>query len=162
MSPANQGFTLIELVSIIILIGILSVTAVARFPSGFEQNAAEKEMILAIRYSQHMAMTRQYSGIANAWGIVIDPVTNRYSVGQRNQACTNNNYCNRRVLDQNIDITTNITGHSIWFNGLGQPFDDNNIPLTPGARLAIGPVGDCTALTISPETGFVQRGAGCP
>lgn len=52
----DSGFTLIELVMIIILLGVLAAVATPRFTS-FESRAAAQEVIEAIRYAQEMAMT---------------------------------------------------------------------------------------------------------
>ncbi len=158
----DKGFTLIEMVTIILLLGILAVTAVSKWPTGFDQDAARMEMTMAIRYAQHRAMTRQFSGLASAWGISIDPTTDEYSVLQRGQGCNDPAYCSRKLLGRSIMLATNISGNSIWFNGLGQPFDDNNTALAAGSLVFVGQGAECIGLSVSPETGYVQGGGVCP
>lgn len=54
-----QGYTLVELVVVIVLIGVLSVVAVVRFdPRPFRSHAAAAELIEAIRYAQSLSMSR--------------------------------------------------------------------------------------------------------
>ncbi len=59
----EKGFTLIELISIILLLCILAVTAVAKWPKGFDQDAARMEMTMAIRHDP--AIYRSRFGLGN-------------------------------------------------------------------------------------------------
>jgi len=58
MSQSNQGFTLIEMVMVIIIIGILSVAVLPKFfdASGFEEYAYRTESISVLRAIQLRAM----------------------------------------------------------------------------------------------------------
>lgn len=51
----TKAFTLIELIFVIVLIGILAVSATSRFTNDTLQNAAD-QVINHIRYTQHLAM----------------------------------------------------------------------------------------------------------
>ena len=55
---SNRGFTLIELVLVIILIGVLAVTAAPRFftASGYDQVAARDQLIQLLRQAQLQTM----------------------------------------------------------------------------------------------------------
>lgn len=54
----NRGFTLIELVLVIVLIGVLAVTAAPRFftASGYDQVAARDQLIQLLRRAQLQTM----------------------------------------------------------------------------------------------------------
>ncbi len=157
-SPKNHGFTLMELVMIILLIGIISVAAVAKWPTGMADGAALRELKRGIRYAQHIAMTR-YSNDASAWGIFIS--SNSYTVRPQNESCNatcsdcsaSQDFCHRTLLDRSTDIIT-ITDSSIWFNGLGEPLSGAVFPQT----ISVG----SESLTVCPQTGYVMEGNTCP
>jgi type II secretory pathway pseudopilin PulG len=53
----ETGFTLIELVMIMVILGLISVYAVPRFTMGiFDARSAAQEFVEAIRYAQEMSM----------------------------------------------------------------------------------------------------------
>lgn len=145
------------MVLIIALLGILSVVAVIKWPSGLKEEAAAKEFKRAVRYAQHKAMSRSFSGAAGAWGLAI--AANRYTIKRAdNSESAEQDYTNRLLLN---DSAFTLTGPDIWFNGLGEPIK------TSGALLsATDPrtftINGTKQLTLCPETGFVRGGATCP
>lgn len=56
----NAGFTLVELIVVILLIGILSISIAPRFfgVSAYEDRKAIDELLTALRHTQQMAMNR--------------------------------------------------------------------------------------------------------
>ncbi|MFA7382149.1 MAG: prepilin-type N-terminal cleavage/methylation domain-containing protein [Desulfurivibrionaceae bacterium] len=146
----QRGFTLIELIMIIILLGILSATIYARWPVGMEEEAAAKEFKRAVRYAQHKAMTREYTTAGAAWGIMVNAdssyTVQRASGVEQAEA----GYVNRCLNSDNpppCDIP--ISTGSLYFNGLGEP-------LSGGASFTIGVAPDSKTVTISPATGYVE------
>lgn len=153
----NHGFTLIELISIILLVGIISVVATAKWPGDMKEEAAAKEFKRAIRYAQHQAMTRQYIS-GNGWGLAITG-GNQYSIQRQDGSETIADFTSRFLVDDNtITINDATGGDGLWFNGLGEPIDSG------GA--AIGPLTYTVAatenLTVCPQTGYVVEGNACP
>lgn len=161
----QNGFTLVELIISMLLIGILSVVVVQRLPTDLNQEAALREFRRAIRLAQHKAMTRQYTTPQAAWGIIA--AGNRYTVQRRDANCTitplppdscaEADFLSRQLLN---DATMTVSNGALWFNGLGEPIDpDGTITGTAGAPLVAATtftVAATKTVTVSPRTGYVQ------
>jgi type II secretory pathway pseudopilin PulG len=153
----NHGFTLIELISIILLVGIISVVATAKWPGDMKEEAAAKEFKRALRYAQHQAMTREYIS-GNAWGLTITS-GKQYSIQRQDGSETVADFTNRNLLDD--AITTISDPGDLWFNGLGEPIDGAGNPL-PAVHYVIAGTQN---ITVCPQTGYVMMDDGgtiCP
>ncbi len=156
-SKNNKGFTLIELITIILLLGVLSVVATAKWPGDMKEDAAVREFKRAIRYAQHQAMTREYISL-DAWGLMVN-ADNSYSILRQVTPVNIPDFTNRFLLGDNaITINDATGGDGLWFNGLGEPISS--------AGAAIGPLTYTVAgsedLTVCAQTGFVAEGNACP
>ena len=156
LSLKSDGFTLIELVMVILLLGILSISVSVKWPSSMKEAAAVGEFKRAVRHGQHLAMTREFTGIASGWGITVSG--NKYTVQRRGTDCTDcsaadcvPDFCGRFLLD---DAEITITSENIWFNGLGAPFNDSLNPL-PDTTFTITESSGSTMI-IYGETGYVE------
>jgi len=60
IQPFQDGFTLVELIVVILLTGILSISIAPRFfaVASYESRKASDEFLSALRYTQQMAMNR--------------------------------------------------------------------------------------------------------
>ena len=156
-----SGFTLIELVMIILLLSILSVAVVAKWPTGMDKEAAAREFKRAVRYAQHMAMTREFIA-GNAWGLFVDTATSKYTIQRRDGTGPVPDFSNRSLLG---DSTMTITGGpaspvtGLWFNGLGEPVNNTGVPLAVVVTYIIAGTEN---MTVCPQTGYIVRGATCP
>lgn len=67
MGKFQQGFTLIELVTVIILLGILSAFAISRFPSSqsYSTNIITNQFIASARLAQQTALSRSSVAVSN-------------------------------------------------------------------------------------------------
>lgn len=155
-SLESDGFTLIELVMVILLLGILSVSVAVKWPSSMKEAAAVGEFKRAVRHGQHLAMTREFTGVATGWGITISG--NKYTVQRRGTDCTDcsaadcaHDFCGRFLLD---DAKITITSENIWFNGLGTPFNDSLAPLADTIFTITESSG--STVIIYGETGYVE------
>ena len=61
--PKQDGFTLIELVTVITILGLLAVAVIPRFAStsNFETRTAQDQLISALRQAQQLAMNKAVS-----------------------------------------------------------------------------------------------------
>jgi MSHA pilin protein MshC len=75
-SKAHRGFTLIELISVLVLVGILSVTLFSRLGNvhGASVHASRDDLIAALFFAQQQAMMRP--------GITLDISSNTISVNE--------------------------------------------------------------------------------
>ena len=151
---SKAGFTLVELILIIVLLGIVSITAIVKWPSGLDDKAATMEMKRAIRYAQHMAMTREYT-TSTPWGINID--SNKYSIKSSDTETASAEFINRYLLGNSTNTISPST--SMYFNGLGEPIQTDGTPLTSSTTYTIN---GSNELTVCPETGYVAEGPSCP
>ena len=155
----QRGFTLIELVMVIVILGILSAVAYERWPVGMEEAAAVKEFKRAVRYAQHKAMTQQFTTAAAAWGIAV--ATPQYTLHRANNTesaeaeyvnrCLNND-CNTSIIPKAPSINT-----FVYFNALGEPIDTaTGTPLTADTIFTVKADGGGTPVTVRQRTGYVE------
>lgn len=153
----QRGFTLIELVMIIIILGILSATVYIRLPTGMEEEAAAKELRRALRYAQHKAMTRQFTTRTVAWGLTVN-ANSSYTlqrIGGSEQA--EPEYVNRCLNSDNPPpCSIALTGGPIYFNGLGEPLDGAGNPIAGTTIFTLGAAPNTKTVTVNPVTGYVN------
>jgi type II secretory pathway pseudopilin PulG len=160
----NSGFTLVELVLIITLLAIVSIAVSVKWPSDMSAQAAKLEFRQAIRFAQHMALTRRWSTSAEAWAITV--AANKYYIGRVNAGCQvscNNSecaeeaMCNRSLLGDPTSTIVPATA-TLLFNGLGEPIDATGVLLGNTTFTING----TEYLTVCAETGYVLEGNSCP
>lgn len=129
---SQHGFTLTELITIIVILGILSVAALPRFfdSDAFQQRGAADQVMAALRFAQKVAVAQHRAvSVTLAQGPDTDCTT---TLTGGNLSCT---------------IETVLTGAGVYtFDALGRP--------SPNAQATIGIGG--TTITIEEETGYVH------
>lgn len=165
----RQGFTLIELIVVVMLIGIIAAYAAPRFNrDGYDARAASGELIEAVRYAQTMAM--QHSGLPNADGGGNDFYTFQIAGNGYTVAIGDNDSTHGPVVNPMTgaapytqswaagDVTLAITAGAadIYFNGHGEPVSSTGAPLTADTTITVTTGGATDTVTIEQLTGFAH------
>ena len=140
----QKGFTLIELVMVIVIMGTLSAVAMSRFDrSAFEVEAAAGELIQAIRYAQEKAMTNT----VDTYRIVI--TVSGYEVEKNSNPVANpiTNVAGYTETWNNIALNPATT---ITFDGYGDP------GLAAPASFTVTQGSETKTVTVEDVTGFVR------
>lgn len=153
----QRGFTLVELVLVIILVGVLAVYAAPRFDrDAFDVAAAADELTEAIRYTQEMAMSHSGmddDGDNNPDNYRIAISTSGYTVS----LVDSNSVANvPNPVTRAASYTESWSGISlspattINFNSRGRPDLAADVTIT----LSLG--GESETVTIERQTGFAR------
>ena len=136
-----HGFTLVEIIVVILLVGILSITIAPRFlnTNVFAERAAADELLSTLRYTQQLAMNRG-GGVrlvlgANSYTVELTTGTQLRSPDGRFPYVNN--------LPNGITATAN----TVEYNSLGQPVPNATNTLTIGS----------STITIEAETGYAHQ-----
>jgi MSHA pilin protein MshC len=145
----TSGFTLIELITIMLLVGILSATAVSRFfnPDIFFSRGFSDETIAILRYAQKSAVAQRHT-VCVAFTNNTVTLTIAAIAGAIN--CTVNltgpNGATPYVVTARSGIVFTAIPTNFYFTSLGQASVGQNIQIT-GANGSI---------TVEQETGYVH------
>ncbi len=169
----NRGFSLIELIVVIILIAILAVSVAPKFDgtASYEAHTHRAQLIAALRLTQQRAMQQTntdstgLAGTANfCHQIVFDDVKSRYGIPNRID-CTPTNPlflpdwqpdATGHIVDSRYEVTFNINGaanpQTLGFDWMGRPTMDCD----GGCEINVVRPGEKTLLiTIEPE-GYIH------
>ena len=152
-----NGFTLIEVVFIIIAIGILAVYPLIKWPgTSINLDGQAESLASDIRYAQSLSMTKgnRYQFIktsSNTYQVTTSAGTPMV-LGQGSTTVT---------LNTGITFGTfvNIPNNLIAFDGTGAPYTDNGSPptaLSATANIPITAGGNTKTIVIAPQTGSIS------
>lgn len=142
------GFTLLELVTVMVLLGILSTFIAVRTGSDFKAARDAEELIQAIRHTQERAM--HHTGDGQSYQITIG------GAGYNLMPAASAIYAN--VLDGVLEGSSVSPTGVIAFDGLGKPTCSGGLVCASSAQsFELSASGDSVTLTLEPETGYVRR-----
>jgi prepilin-type N-terminal cleavage/methylation domain-containing protein len=165
MAYRHTGFTLIEMVMVLILIGVLAVVFVPRAPSKGSLTFAGQAQQLAsdIRYVQTLSMTRgqRYCLNLTSAGYSMTISNCSTSVGVEHPAGATFPI----TLDGVTLSWTNLPGSLVTFTGKGEPYTDSaaTTALAINAVITLNGDGGPGYVCVTPATGrvFVDTNTDC-
>jgi len=145
-----SGFTLVELIVVILIVGILSISVAPRFFSvtTYENRQAADEVLSALRYSQQMAMNR-----GGDIQLVLSPTN--FTVqrsGGGNLRSPDGLIPYTKTFPSGVTAAPNPNPQTINYNALGQPEDALGTLFTSNVSLVIG----TNTITIEANTGYAH------
>ena len=161
----EAGFTMIELVVVMVLIGIITALAVPRFVFP-KAGAAAGRLVSDIRYAKELAIRFQNTGANPCCGLFIINATSYriFTSDSTGTAVTDPHTgtpMERTMTGKFSGITvtypTSFSGNILKFNSLGTPYEGSGAGTALGSAKSItvnGPGGPRT-VTIEPNTGKV-------
>lgn|SRR3990167_1632420 len=150
-----RGFTLVEVVIIILVIGIISVTVLPQWTATTLNLEFEARRVLNdIRYAQALSMS---SGLRYRW--VKASSTAYQLVNSSGSALVLPSGGTQLTLTSGISFGsfTNLPNNLIVFDSVGVPYTDTSTPGTALAAAAIIPItanGSTRTIQITPQTGY--------
>ncbi len=153
-----QGFTLIEVIMVIVILGILAVMPLINMPSGsLTADGQAQQLASDLRYTQSLAMTK-----AQRYRLVITSGTRSYQI--LNTAGTAVRFASGNTtvtLSSGISFgtLTNLPNNLIAFDGEGVPYSTTGSPGTPlsaNAAIPLQSSGSTKTVIVVPLTGQVD------
>ncbi|BAI80714.1 hypothetical protein DEFDS_1246 [Deferribacter desulfuricans SSM1] len=131
----NSGFTLIELIIIIILVGILAIVISPKIEIGsFSEDTDIMQLYSDIRYVQHKSMVD-----GGGWSIKLDGTNKKYTIYDNN-----GNVANIPSVDNPVKLKNKFSSNinQLYFDYLGRPDSDtdstNNNLLNTETTITLG------------------------
>lgn len=137
----SRAFTLVELIVVILIIGILSISIAPRFFSvnSYQDRRAVDELLVALRYTQQMAMAR-------GGNIQLDLQNNSYTI-ELTTTGTDLRSPDGIPYPRIFDGVTSSTPIIIAYDSLGRRIPNNQIDINIGNR----------TIRIQQETGYAHQ-----
>ncbi len=153
----NSGFTLVELVVVLVLISVLAVSVMFRGGGNVVSSGASVQQLASdLRYVQALSMTRgqRYcmKFTITSYQLATD-TTNTCTIAVAHPSTGSTSPV---TLDNStLALSVNLTNAYIAFGGKGAPYSDATTALTANASLTLTSGGTSSVILVSPETGRV-------
>ncbi len=155
----RKGFTLVELVMVLVLIGIISVVVIPKLGdmTATKAGALVSKIQADIRYAQNLAMTKNqrarvtFRTSPNGYDVTVGgaPATDPVTGGPFSVTLNAGQYAGMSIS------TIGFSGSYVEFNTLGVPYDSAG-PLTAGKSITITGGSVSQNVTVQPQTGAVD------
>lgn len=138
----QHGFTLVELVMTMVIIGIIAAVAAPRFFNNnvFQSRGAADQVKAALRYGQKVAIA-QHRRVVVELSAGANPICDA-AVTASGVSC---------VISNNLDTAPTL--HNVYFDALGRPVDSAGVPNTAQDSIVVGGI----TIYIEQETGYVHQ-----
>lgn len=149
---SQRGFTLVELVTVLLIISVISVTAIVSWPGdGINLSAQADQLVGDIRYAQSMAMHRGQRYRINF-------ASDRYWMSDESGSTTHAHPVagtSNVMLGAGMSLSS--THGSLIFNTAGTPYSNSSTPLASTAVLTLSAGSESVTVRVSPQTGRVIK-----
>lgn len=156
------GFTLVELVVVVVLLAIVGAAVAARWPGrAVNLDAQAQQLASDIRYVQSLAMTQGARARINIRTNAMAPNPNSYTFTSQDGATGVNHPVtgNAAPVTLGDGVTINMASNAfIVFDGRGIPYSDAATPgtqLAAAATIQLGTGGLTRTISVAAETGRV-------
>jgi MSHA pilin protein MshC len=151
---SQQGFTIVELVAVIVIIGVLAAVAGPKFigSDAFNVRGAHGTLLAALRYAQKTAIAQRrlvYVNLNTSTRVLCLGYTTNCSVAVIDPL-TQAAYSKTLPSEATFTLSTNPIG----FDGLGRPAPNANASITVQNNVATGEA--ARVISIEAETGYVR------
>ncbi|MFH1428903.1 MAG: type II secretion system protein [Candidatus Margulisiibacteriota bacterium] len=160
---SKNGFTLIELIVVMVIISILATVAIVKYPvtSNRDLVNARSRLMKDIRIAQTAAISQKFF-----CGVKFDLVANKYWLYTGNHAYSNIITDPTNQQQYIVDLSgygsvklhvTDLAGEMVQFNQKGVPFDEGGkLTTEKSVTLIDAKSGNTTQIFVLPGTGLVK------
>ena len=159
---ATRGFTLVELIIVIVLLGVLAAVAAPRIfnNADFYARGFHDETMALLRYAQKTAIAQRRTVCVTFTVAAVSTASLRIASSEAVVTCDTN------LVGPRGDTPGTVTSRSgvnytatppaaVSFDGLGQPLDTGGTPITSARTITVS--GSGKVITIEPATGYVHE-----
>ena len=160
----EAGFTLIEIILVVMLIGIVSAVAIARFPEFPKTGAVARRLVADIRYAKELANRLQDTGGNPCCGIYFISSTQYRVFTNDNTSTAATDPHTGTAMEatmtgrfSGVTLSQTFTNSILKFNSLGTPYQGSGsgTALAAAATITVSGTGGDRPVTVEPNTGKV-------
>ena len=166
-----SGFTIVEIIVVLLLMSILAATVIGRSitTSKLDLNSATDKIRIQLRFAQSQAMKRAYETYP-VWGFKSSGTQYWLFRGMNPDLSANEfrvpggDYPGASNRINEADIGATVSDFTVFFDRIGKPYTDYtsytnpnaNTPLANQMQITVTAGTETRTITITPETGLIQ------